>query len=64
MLQKTRPTERLVELKFKVLTTGDTEGHKEKSPGAPRLFFTGPMIGLLFSEGSSEIETCRDGVRG
>jgi hypothetical protein len=45
-LQKTQPTERLVELKVKVLTTGDTEGHKGRSPGASRLFSKAPMLGL------------------
>ena len=38
MLQKTRPTERLVELKVKALTIGDTKSHKGRSPGTSRLF--------------------------
>ena len=62
MLQKARPTERLVELKGQVLTTGDTEGHKGKSPGASRVFSAAPMLGLLLSEGNSEVETGTDGV--
>jgi hypothetical protein len=56
VLQKTRPTERLVELKVRVLTTGDTESHKGKSPGTPRLFFAAPMLGHRLSKESSEIE--------
>jgi hypothetical protein len=62
MLQKTRPTERLVEFKVKVLTTGDTESHRGKSPGASRLFSAAPMLSLLLSEGNSKTETGTDGV--
>lgn len=47
MLQKTRPTERLVELKVKVLTTGDTESHKGKSPGTSHRFSAAPKAGSL-----------------
>jgi hypothetical protein len=61
VLQKTRPTERLVELKVKVLTTGDTESHKGKSPGTSRLFSAVPMLGLRLSKENSEIETGTDG---
>jgi len=61
MLQKARPTERLVELKGQSSNPGDTEGHKGKSPGASRVFYAAP-IGLHSCEGSSEIEARTDGV--